>query len=419
MNIIYLTQVFELENEYGSDRHSFHCKKFRENGHKITILTSNVHYRSSTFKYKTKKFRSVKIPYHGMDIFYVYSTQNFLGNYKKRMFYYISYFIFSIFLIRKLKAADIVYAVSPPLTVALLGYLMSKRLKAKYYLEVADVWPDVFIELGYLKNKFIIFLLRKMEIFLYNNSHRIIALTKGIIENIQAKIGKKNKIFLIPNGVDKELFSLKKEIFADANQLRKKLDLENNFICLYLGAHSLYNALDTAVEAARLLKESPEIIFVLIGSGDKKAQLQQLAREYDLRNILFHPPISRKEVPVWLQIADIFLLPNLKGEFFKMNLQNKLFDYLASSKPIVFAGVGESAEIILKSDSGKVIEAENAQEMANTIVELKSLPEHERIKMGTRGRTYVLTHYERNKIFENLISLIDDRDEKYFASRSS
>ena len=87
------------------------------------------------------------------------------------------------------------YAVSSPLTVAFLGYLMSKKLRAKLYLEIADVWPDVFIELGYLKNKFIIFLLRKMEIFSYNHAHYILTLTRGVKENIQGKLGKKNKIF--------------------------------------------------------------------------------------------------------------------------------------------------------------------------------------------------------------------------------
>lgn len=411
MNILYLTQVFELENEFGSDRHSFHCKKFKEAGHQVTVITSNLHYRTSVPKYKTKRLRPVKINHQGMDIYYVYSPQNVIGNYRKRILYYISYFIFSLFLLRKLKKVDMVYAVSSPLTVALLGYLMSKKLRAKLYLEIADVWPDVFIELGYLKNKWVIFFLRKMEILSYNHAHYILTLTRGVMENIQGKIGKKNKIFLIPNGVDDELFSLKKETCADVDRLKNKLNLKNKFVCLYIGAHSAYNALDTIVEAARLLNESPEIIFVLIGSGDKKTELQQLAKEYNLRNILFLPPVSRKESPTWLQIADIFLLLNLKGEFYKMNLQNKFFDYLASSKPIIFAGMGETAEIISESKSGKVIEAENAQEMAKAILELKSLPENERMRMGANGRTYVLTHYERNKIFERLISLIDDRNE--------
>lgn len=412
MNIIYLTQLFDLENEFGSDRDAFHCKKFKEAGHQVTVITSNLHYKTSAPKYKTKRFRPVKINHQGMKIYYVYSPQDVIGNYKKRILYYISYFIFSLFLLRKLKKADIVYAVSPPLTIALLGFLMSKRFKAKFYLEIADVWPDVLIELGFLKNKFIILLLRKMEIFSYNHAHYIFVLTRGIRENIQDKINKKNKIFFVPNGVDNELFSLKKEIFTHVNRLRNKLNLKNKFICLYLGAHNLYNALDTIVEAARLLKENQEIVFVLIGGGDKKKQLQQLAKDYDLMNILFLPPVSRREAPTWLQIADIFLLLNIKGEFFKMNLQNKFFDYLASSKPIIFAGMGETAEIISVSNSGKVIEAENAQEMANAILELKSLPENERIRMGANGRTYVLTHYERNKISENLIRLIDDRNEK-------
>jgi len=91
MKIAYLAQAFELESEYDSDRHSFHCKKLREAGHRLIVITSNIHYKLGTPKYQTKRFRPVKIFHQGMELYYVYSPKNFTGNYFKRSFYYLSY----------------------------------------------------------------------------------------------------------------------------------------------------------------------------------------------------------------------------------------------------------------------------------------------------------------------------------------
>jgi glycosyltransferase involved in cell wall biosynthesis len=143
-----------------------------------------------------------------------------------------------------------------------------------------------------------------------------------------------------------------------------------------------------------------------LGGGDKKAQLQQMAREYELENILFLPPVPRNKSPIWLQMADIFLLPYLKGKFFRMNLPNKFFDYLASAKPIILAGEGETADVISKSGSGKIVEAEDFKAMADTVLEFKSMPPNERIKMGENGKKYAFEHFSRSKLTKKIIHVL-------------
>ncbi len=89
-----------------------------------------------------------------------------------------------------------------------------------------------------------------------------------------------------------------------------------------------------------------------------------------------------------------------------MNLPNKFFDYLASGKPIILAGEGETADVISKSGSGKIVKAEDFKAMANAILQFKSMPPNERIKMGENGRKYVLEHFSRSKITERLIHIL-------------
>jgi glycosyltransferase involved in cell wall biosynthesis len=114
----------------------------------------------------------------------------------------------------------------------------------------------------------------------------------------------------------------------------------------------------------------------------------------------------------------VFLLPYLKGNFFKMNLPNKFFDYLASGKPIILAGEGETADVISKSGSGKIVEAENSKTMAHAILEFKSMNPNERAKMGENGRKYVFEHFSRSKLSKKLIHALSqvENDRKEISS---
>ena len=187
MKILYLTQVFEVENDNGSDRHYFTCKKMSESRFDVHVLTSNIDYKTSKMKYKGYIFRNKIINKNDIKIHYVYSLPNFKNNRIKRVLYYSSYFISSIIIARKIKNIDIVYAVSSPLTVGILGLLISTVLRAKFVFEVTDVWPDVLIKMGVLKNRIIINIMKFFEIKCYKKAEFIVALSKGIRENIQKK----------------------------------------------------------------------------------------------------------------------------------------------------------------------------------------------------------------------------------------
>lgn len=408
MKILCLAQIFELEKDYGSDRQYYICRKMVELGHQVTVITSNIDYKTSQPKYKCQSLNPVLKNHNGIDIYYVYSVSNFQGSFLKRVFYYISYFMFSIALIFRIPRIDLVYAVSTPLTVGILGYFFCKLFKAKLVFEVTDLWPDVFMEMGLLKNRTIILILKKMELFCYRKAEIIIALSKLLQIKIQNRVKKKEKVILITNGVDERLFYLNNEKIAEIKKLKKRFGLEKKFTCMYLGAHGLYNSLNTIIEAANIIKSDDDIRFIFIGDGDEKKRLQIAVKKYKLKNVTFIPPVSRNRAPIWLQVADVFLLPNLKGKFYEMNLQNKFFDYLASAKPIIFSGSGNSADIIEESHSGKVIEAEDYHAMSKAVKEMKLLSQLERDRIGKNGRQYVLKHFERNTLTKRFIQHIEE-----------
>lgn len=407
MKLVYLTQVFEIENDFGSDRHHFHCRELVAQGDEVVVVTSNIDYKTGRPKHAAKGFAPVIIDHQGMRIFYVYSKGDFHGSVLKRILYFISYLFFTLRLQRRIGRADIVYAVSTPLTAGWLGYRLARRLRAAFIFEVTDVWPDVHIQMGFLRNRFLIMLLKKMEMFCYKKARAIVALSEGIKNNIQAKIGpEKEKVVLVSNGVDPDLFTLNEDNMARAEKVRRTHGWQERFVCMYLGAHGRYNALDTIIKAAARCGSDPSLLFVLVGEGEEKSRLQALAAGLGLNNVAFLPPVERRQAPFCLQAADIFLLPNLAGEYYRMNLQNKFFDFLASARPIVFAGSGESAAIIEKNSCGVVVPAEDDGAMAMAVMDLKKLTAEERGEMGRRGRDLVLENFNRHVLAGKWIDLL-------------
>jgi len=215
-----------------------------------------------------------------------------------------------------------------------------------------------------------------------------------------------DKVVLITNGINPDLFSGGSTGDHPGERMKDLAIPDSGFVCMYLGAHSLYNALDTVIEAATALREESGIHFVLIGGGDKKEDLMKDVVSRGLTNVHFLPPVPRLQAPRCLRSADIFLLPNLKGDFYKMNLQNKFFDYLASGKPVVFAGCGESADIIKRLDCGRIVDAEDGRAMAKAILDLRSMPKEKRLEMGKKAEDFVFSNYNREVLFDRLLKVL-------------
>lgn len=406
MNILYLCQVFEVGNDAGSERHFFFCKYAVSKGHRATAITSNVDYKNACVKIQGES-GTISRNIEGVDIHYVYSYANFRGSFLKRFYYYLSYFFSTIVQSFTVKKLDVIYAVSTPLTVGFLGYIISRLRGIPYVFEVTDVWPDAPVACGVVKNKALIKLAHWLEMFCYNKAAHIVGLTRGICDNIIAKGIDPEKISIITNGVD---FSLFNSVQGDVkrSEVRTRYGFGDRFVAMYMGAHGVYNSLTTIIEAATILKDDPRFLFIFVGDGDEKPKLQQRTVEHGLTNVMFLKPVPRIESASLLSAADVFLLPNRKGAFFAGNLPNKLFDFLASGRPVVVAGTGETPELVMAAGCGRVGSPEDSQTMAETLVELAVMPVKERLAMGARGREYVMEHYDRNRLSERFLKILTE-----------
>ncbi len=403
MNILVLLQSFETPADKGSDRYYFFCRKLKQKGHNVNIITSNIDYKKSKPKFSNKK-QNNSVVIDGIQVDYLNVFTKIRGSFFRRSLFYISFFQKALIVLFKKKNVDLIYAVSTPLSTGFLGVIASKIHKAPLIFEVTDIWPDAAIHTGVLNNKLIIAALKIFEKVCYKNSTKIIALTNGIAKNIKEKINMQDKVITIPNGVDQKLFS--KSISREKKEsLRESYNFKSKFVCMYLGAHGRYNSLETIIEAANFLKDDSKYLFVFVGDGDEKIKLIEQTNNLNLKNIIFFDSMPRTAAIDFLNLSDMFLLPNRKGNFFEGNLPNKLFDFMISEKPIVVSGFGESANLINLAGCGIVVEAEDSANMAIKIRELAEISFEERISMGKRGASFVKEHYNREKHFASLMKL--------------
>lgn len=266
---------------------------------------------------------------------------------------------------------DIVFATSTPLTIAIPGVYASKRLGIPMVFEVRDLWPEVPIALGALKNPLTIAAAQWLERFAYRNAAHIVALAPGMKEHVAGKGYPEDKITVIPNGADVELFNVSP---AEGQIIRKKYNwLGNRPLIVSCGTLGAVNGIDQLIDlAAEINKINQDVCFVVLGSGKEEIKLKEHARSVGILDSVFFMlgTIPKLDVPKWLSAADACAVFYEGPEIvWKDSVPNKFFDCLAAGKPFISNIAGWSQAIAAKSGSGIIINSKNLAESSNEILE--------------------------------------------------
>jgi glycosyltransferase involved in cell wall biosynthesis len=257
--------------------------------------------------------------------------------------------------------------------------------------EVRDLWPESAVALGELKNPRAIVLAERLERACYRRARRIVVVTTGIRKRLLERGLPVEKLVLIPNGANTELF--RPEPAAGA-ALRSELGLGDAFLVLYAGIHGIAQGLETVVESARMLERDRRICFLFVGEGPVKAEILALAQRYGLENIHFHDEVPRSRVPAYLSAADVALVPLRKLDLFTAAVPSKIFDAWAAGCPTLVSIDGEARRVLEESGAGHYVEPENPRALAEAI---RDLADHRDAcqEMGVNGRSFVEIRFSR------------------------
>lgn len=355
MKVLYLHQYFQTNKAAGGTRSYEFAKHLAKKGNSIEIITGNENTHENIDE-------NIKI----------YSTATKYSNrmgFFKRVGSFFDYVYKSISIGRRIKDIDIVFATSTPLTIGIPGYVLSKLKKAKFIFEVRDVWPDVPIELGFIKNKLVIYLLRKFELFIYEKADQIITLSPGMYNNLLRKGVDENKLSMITNLSNIYLY----ESVENVESVKLELGLERDkFICIHPGAMGFVNGLDYILDVAKeIMTKDKDIEFILIGEGKEKEHLISRKEKECIENVRILDALPKEKVVRLIKGSDIGIMCVRDYKILEDNSANKFFDFLAAGLPIMINYGGWQKDVLESNSCGYSCDYNNATEMAEKIIYLK------------------------------------------------
>ena len=251
---------------------------------------------------------------------------------------------------------------------------------------------------GSVERGLLVGIIEHAERFLYTRADTLVALTAGIQKGIIERGGAPGKIVLVPNGMDDWMVDGPLRPIANF-----PLDTNHHFACTYVGALGRWNGLETILEAARILKGS-RVRFLIVGDGDHRDELRRQAATLGLTNVVFHGPVPKKQVLGYLAASHVCVLCTWPHPFHGMMLPNKIFDYMASARPVVAAAVhGELAELIESADCGWVVAPGAPEELARICLELSTTEPGLLQRKGANGRVFVERHYRRSRLADHAL----------------
>ena len=394
MKILYISQYFYPEVCAPTNRAMANVKYLADKGHEVTVLTEIPnHPRGIIFDgYKHKLFLKERIDNFLINRVWVFTSRK--KNFVTRMLFYVSFMVFgTIHTLVNWKKYDVVYTSSPPLFVAGIAIVLKKFFpKVKYVFEVRDLWPDSAIDLGELNNKFAIKYSEKMEKKIYSISGKIIVISNYIKSKIIDKGIADKKITVIHNGTDEEFITKTKKVPHD---LLEKYRTRNNFIVIYAGNIGIAQNLNIIINSAEML-QNENVLFLFVGDGPYRNQLEQLVAINKMSNIVFVGEIDREKIHEYLCLADCGVVILKRIPLFTGALPSKIFDYMACGLPILLGVEGEAKTLVEDSGTGLGFKSDNSKDLAKKIMHLKDHPDELNL-MASKGRDFVYNNFNRTK----------------------
>lgn len=297
---------------------------------------------------------------------------------------------------------DFIFASSPSPFVGIPLVFLSKIYSSKSCFDVRDVWPATLSALGNMRDSSLAYkVMAWVERFAIKHSDIISSNLPNFPLRIMEVLGRQKKFMLLPNGYDPEEIIDSQPIEADLDDVIPS----NKFLIGYIGSIGLANALEYFLESAGLVK-TDRVCFVVVGDGEKLNGLKNYAQTEGLKNIVFIPKVTKKQVAGIINKFDVCFVGWRISKLYNYGIApNKIPEYLISGKPVLHSFSG-SDDPISRARAGITVCAEDPFAIARAIEMLESTPPIELENMGLRGRQYAISHYSYETIAQKLASEI-------------
>ena len=393
MNITILSLIFSPDNVSTAQIWAGIAEDLKSKGHNICVITTTPHFHRDASMEAKQPLRNwfwklvLKSEYAGIPVYHILMPNKGIWP-PLRMLSWINFHVLSTLIgwFMRFKP-DIMIAPSPPLTIGLNAWAIAVVRRAKYIYNVQEIYPDIAINLGIMKNRLAIRFFSWLERFIYRKASCVTSITPGMCEKI-ANRTEPSKVKMVPNFVDLSDVM----IVSRNNDFAKEHDLSGKFVLTYAGNMGVPQKLDVMVELASRI---PELTVLFVGGGGDAVRLRELARGLENVKFVDYQPICR--MPEIYAASDLFYVGQ-DAQACSDGIPSKIYRILGYGKPLLVMTRHDSdlAEFVKISGGGQLIneDVESAvlivRELMLDVSKLKSL--------GESGRRYVENAFSREDI---------------------
>jgi len=371
------------------------ARELQRRGHHVTVVTAFPHYPSGQLYpgYRLRPWmweirdgvptlRTFIYPYHGVHA-------------GLRMLNYVSWMLSSMAAVWLAPPCDVIYVWHPPLTVGVTAWVLSKLKRAPFVYDVQDLWPESALASGLMRPGMLVSLLYRLADWVYARADRILVVSAAAASHLAARGVPAGKVTVATHWVNDAAFAA-----PVGRDVRGELGVNGRFVVMFAGNLGLVQGLETAIDAAALLRVDSGIVLVFVGDGSDRQRLEGLARERGLTNVIFAGRHPATEMPAFLSAADVLLVHLRRSEIADHAIPAKILSYFAASRPIVCATSGAAAELVCEAEAGVAVQAGDAGAMAKAIETLAALAPEDRERLGRNGRQYLRDHLDMHVVID-------------------
>ena len=376
-------------------------------GHSVTVLTTTPHYNieqsALARQFMQKRWAGLIYysKYDGIPVWHVKLPMKGTRVWARAVDYVRFHLLSLIASLYTIGWQDMVIAMSPPLTIGVISWLLGVRWRVPSIYIIQELYPDIAIHQGVVRSKIMIGVMRWIEQLVYSRNAMIVSITKQFSDIIRERGVPEHKICIIPNFVDTNLYlPLPRD-----NPFAKKHGLLEDFIVLYGGNVGIVQDWESVLFAAENLSSLP-IKFVIVGDGARWAWLSDEIAKRGLQNVKLLCYQSKDLMPQINASCDIAIIPMTRTGA-QDGFPSKIYTNLASARPVIVSADqnAEMAGIVKRVGCGRVVTPEDPQAFSDAVLEAF----HERDLLpaeGERGRKFVEKDYSKEAIARKYDSLI-------------
>ncbi|WP_069133137.1 glycosyltransferase family 4 protein [Rhodohalobacter halophilus] len=402
MKILFITDNFPPEVNAPATRTYEHAIEWVEEGAEVTVLTCNPNFPQGKI-YDGYKNRIKQVEHiDGIKVVRLWSYMSANQGFVKRTLDYMS-FAWMSSLFGLFEKADVIIATSPQFFTTWAGWFLSKLKRKPWVFELRDLWPESIATVGAMSKESRAYrTLEKIELGLYKSADLVIPNTPAFKTNLVNRGIPEEKMHVIPNGANLELFDPERK----NAELKEKLGIKEDFVIGYIGTHGLAHSLDFVIESIAKV-DFGNIHFLFIGDGAEKEKVKSMADDKGLKNVTFLDPIPKAQIPNYLALTDASLVPLKKSDTFKTVIPSKIFEACAMGKPIILGVEGQAKEIIDEFEAGVCFEPENSTEFVDAVHRLTG--DKRLYQTLSENALNLARAYDRKKLAKEMLDVIREK----------